>query len=62
VRIADMYTLCNADEDGEREGLNALFTQLVADLPDLSEAITRRYFNLTEDVVTRLPTRVGPHP
>ena len=62
VRLADMYELSKADENGEREALKALFTQLVAELPKLSEAITRRYFNLTEDVVTRLPARVGPQP
>lgn len=62
VRLADMYALSEAGGNGEREALKALFTQLVAELPKLSEAITRRYFNLTEDVVTRLPARVGPHP
>jgi uncharacterized alpha-E superfamily protein len=62
VRLADMYALCEAGGNGEREALKALFTQLVAELPKLSGAITRRYFNLTEDVVTRLPARVGPHP
>lgn len=62
VRIADMYELGKTDENGEREALKALLNQLVAELPELSEAITRRYFNLTEDVVTRLPARVGPLP
>ncbi|MBX2806433.1 MAG: circularly permuted type 2 ATP-grasp protein [Hyphomicrobiales bacterium] len=59
VRIADMYELCQIGDSSDREALKGLFNQLVADLPELSQAITRRYFNLTEDVVTRLPARVG---
>ncbi len=62
VRLADMYELAKYSPDGEREDLNELFTQLVDDLPKLSSAITRRYFNLTEDEVTRLPPRVGSLP
>jgi uncharacterized alpha-E superfamily protein len=62
VRLADVYALAQADENGTRLELKALFTQLSTELPKLSEAITRRYFNLTEDQVKRVNTLLGPRP
>jgi uncharacterized circularly permuted ATP-grasp superfamily protein/uncharacterized alpha-E superfamily protein len=62
VRLADVYALSQAGEDGTRPALKTLFTQLSTELPRLSEAITRRYFNLTEDQVKRVNTLLGPKP
>jgi uncharacterized alpha-E superfamily protein len=62
VRVADVYALAQVAEDGTRPDLKALFTQLSTELPRLSEAITRRYFNLTEDQVKRVNTLLGPRP
>jgi uncharacterized circularly permuted ATP-grasp superfamily protein/uncharacterized alpha-E superfamily protein len=62
VRIADVYALAQPEPDGTRPALKALFTQLSTELPKLSEAITRRYFNLTEDQVKRVNTLLGPRP
>jgi uncharacterized circularly permuted ATP-grasp superfamily protein/uncharacterized alpha-E superfamily protein len=59
VRLADVHELSKAGPDGKRESLKALFTQIVTELPKLSEAITTRYFNLTEDEMTRISPRVG---
>jgi len=60
IRLADVHELAKAGEDESRDAFKALFTQLVADLPKLSEAITRRYFNLTEDEMKRISPRLGP--
>ncbi len=60
VRLADVSALSKAPLNGEREAFRALFTQLVVDLPKLSAAITRRYFSLTEDEITRTRPRLGP--
>jgi uncharacterized circularly permuted ATP-grasp superfamily protein/uncharacterized alpha-E superfamily protein len=62
VRVADVYALAHSEEDGTRPALKMLFTQLSTELPKLSEAITRRYFNLTEDQVKRVNTLLGPRP
>jgi len=59
VQLADVYALATADEDGTRAALKQVFTQLSSELPKLSEALTRRYFNLTEDEVTRVSPRLG---
>jgi hypothetical protein len=39
--------------------LQELLNYLLSGLPKLSEAITRRYFNLTEDELRRVYTRFG---
>ena len=62
VQLADVYALAQAEENGARPTLKTLFTQLSTELPKLSEAITRRYFNLTEDQVKRVNTLLGPRP
>jgi uncharacterized circularly permuted ATP-grasp superfamily protein/uncharacterized alpha-E superfamily protein len=62
VRLADVLELSKAPQNGEREAFEALFALLVAELPRLSAAITRRYFNLTEDEITRIHPRPGPRP
>jgi uncharacterized alpha-E superfamily protein len=62
VQLANVLDLSKASPNGEREAFKALFTQLVAELPRLSAAITRRYFNLTEDEITRIHPRPGPRP
>jgi uncharacterized circularly permuted ATP-grasp superfamily protein/uncharacterized alpha-E superfamily protein len=62
VRLADVYDLSKADQDGRRPAFNTLFKQLVAELPQLSEAITRRYFSLTEDEMTRINPSFGTRP
>ncbi|WP_088343624.1 MULTISPECIES: circularly permuted type 2 ATP-grasp protein [Rhodomicrobium] len=62
VRLADVHELSKAGPDKSRDKFKALFTHIVSDLPQLSEAITRRYFNLTEDEMKRIYPRVGPRP
>jgi uncharacterized circularly permuted ATP-grasp superfamily protein/uncharacterized alpha-E superfamily protein len=62
IRLANVHELSKAGETQSRDAFKTLFTQLVADLPKLSEAITRRYFNLTEDEMKRIYPRVGPRP
>lgn len=62
VRLSDVYDLSKADHNGQRQEFNALFSQLVTELPELSEAITRRYFSLTEDEVTRIHPSFGTRP
>jgi uncharacterized circularly permuted ATP-grasp superfamily protein/uncharacterized alpha-E superfamily protein len=61
VQLADVYDLARTDGNGTRPHLKELFTQLSTELPKLSEAITRRYFNLTEDQVKRV-NPLGPRP
>ncbi len=59
VRLAKVNGLQQRDPQGQRAELKALFTYLISELPRLSEAITRRYFNLTEDELRRVYTRFG---
>ncbi len=62
VKLADPHELAKAGEDNSRDAFKALFTLLVRELPLLSEVITRRYFNLTEDEMKRIYPRLGPRP
>jgi uncharacterized circularly permuted ATP-grasp superfamily protein/uncharacterized alpha-E superfamily protein len=62
VRLANVYDLAGTEGNGTRPSLKDLFTQLSTELPRLSEAITRRYFNLTEDQVKRVNPLLGPRP
>lgn len=62
VKLADVFELSQSEPGTPRELLKALFTQLTADLPKLSEAISRRYFSLTEDEMKRVNPRFGPRP
>ncbi len=59
VSLAKAASLEHANEDGKRPELQELLTHLISGLPKLSEAITRRYFNLTEDEFRRVYTRFG---
>lgn len=62
VKLADVFALSQAEPDTSRNSFKALFTQLTTDLPKLSEAISRRYFSLTEDEMKRVNPRFGPRP
>jgi uncharacterized alpha-E superfamily protein len=62
VKLADVHHLSKPGAAEQRDAFKALFNQLVANLPGLSEAITRRYFNLTEDEMKRVYPRLGPRP
>jgi len=59
VRLAKVAALSHPDASGKRPDLQELLNQLISGLPKLSEAITRRYFNLTEDELRRVYTRFG---
>jgi uncharacterized circularly permuted ATP-grasp superfamily protein/uncharacterized alpha-E superfamily protein len=59
VRLATVTALAQPDAQGQRAEFKSLFTHLITELPRLSEAITRRYFNLTEDELRRVYTRLG---
>jgi uncharacterized alpha-E superfamily protein len=48
MRLADVGSLVKVEADGARLGLQKLLGGQVASLPDLSDVIGRRYFNLTE--------------
>jgi len=62
VRLAKVLTLEHPDVSGQRAELQDLLGSLISGLPKLSEAITRRYFNLTEDELRRVYTRFGSRP
>ncbi|MBC8049143.1 MAG: circularly permuted type 2 ATP-grasp protein [Chitinophagales bacterium] len=57
VRLAKVSQLAQVGAGGSRVEFKALFLQIVNGLPKLSEAITRRYFNLTEDELRRVYSR-----
>jgi uncharacterized alpha-E superfamily protein len=59
VRLAKVASLDHATASGQRPELQELLNHLISGLPKLSEAITRRYFNLTEDELRRVYTRFG---
>jgi uncharacterized alpha-E superfamily protein len=59
VRLAKVANLAHPAASGERVELRELLSYIVSSLPKLSEAITRRYFNLTEDELRRVYTRFG---
>jgi uncharacterized circularly permuted ATP-grasp superfamily protein/uncharacterized alpha-E superfamily protein len=61
VRLANIAGLAHPGPDGVRTELRELLGHLIASLPKLSEAITRRYFNLTEDELRRVAARFGQH-
>jgi uncharacterized alpha-E superfamily protein len=48
VRVAQAGDLAKVDADGRRTGLEALLSRQVEGLPQLSDTIGRRYFNLVE--------------
>lgn len=57
VRLADIEAV--ADED-ERAEFEQLMREQVRQLPELSNALARHYFNLTEDAPHRVHTRAVP--
>jgi uncharacterized alpha-E superfamily protein len=59
VRLANVAGLAHPSPEGVRTELEELLGHLIASLPKLSEAITRRYFNLTEDELRRVAARFG---
>ncbi len=59
VRLAKVASLDHPSAGGQRPELQELLNHLISGLPKLSEAITRRYFNLTEDELRRVYTRFG---
>ncbi len=62
VRLAKVAQLAQAGLSGSRAEFKALFLQIVNGLPKLSEAITRRYFSLTEDELRRVYSRNTTRP
>jgi uncharacterized circularly permuted ATP-grasp superfamily protein/uncharacterized alpha-E superfamily protein len=59
VQLATVADLAHPGEDGKRPQLQELMNHLISGLPKLNEAVTRRYFNLTEDEPRRVYTRFG---
>ncbi len=62
VRLAKVSDLAHPGPAGLRRWLQDLLNHLISSLPKLSEASTRRYFNLTEDELRRVYTRFGRRP
>lgn len=58
VRLADVQSLAK----GNRSGLGEIMTQMIDDLPALSNAIARRYFSLLQERPHRLTTRSERRP
>ncbi len=54
VRLADVKELSEATEDGQRIALQQLFSQVIAELPQLSELVSRHYFSLADEQPQRL--------
>jgi uncharacterized alpha-E superfamily protein len=48
LRLAEVEALCQADRHGQRARLQALLSQLLADLPALSDTITQHYLSHAE--------------
>ena len=59
VRLANVAGLAHPGPAGVRTELQELLGHMISSLPKLSEAITRRYFNLTEDELRRVYARFG---
>ncbi|MBS0242736.1 MAG: circularly permuted type 2 ATP-grasp protein [Proteobacteria bacterium] len=57
VRLVDVAELAATAPDGKRPRLAALVEKARSDLPELSDAISRRYFRLVEDAPHRLAMR-----
>lgn len=62
VQLSDVHAIAASEGNGTRPALKELLTQLTTELPKLSEAITRRYFSLTEDQVKRVNLLLGSRP
>ena len=48
LRLAEVEALCQADRHGQRTHLEAVLSQLLADLPALSDTITQHYLSHAE--------------
>jgi uncharacterized circularly permuted ATP-grasp superfamily protein/uncharacterized alpha-E superfamily protein len=59
VQLAKVTSLAHSGLGQKRTGLQDLLAHLISGLPRLSEAITRRYFNLTEEEPRRVYTQSG---
>ena len=62
VRLADVGVLAKAEPDGTRGSLQKLLSEQVSVLPDLSDVIGRRYFNLVEKGAKWVRTRSRDEP
>jgi uncharacterized circularly permuted ATP-grasp superfamily protein/uncharacterized alpha-E superfamily protein len=60
VRLAGVDELSEIGPDGSRTALARLLQQAVTELPNLSDAISRRYFRLIDDTPHRVETHSGP--
>ena len=49
IKLADVSRLAEADGEGRRVALTALLQAQIQRIPDLSDALTRRYFSIVED-------------
>jgi hypothetical protein len=59
IRLADVMAI--ADETN-RSTLERLMREELQTLPELSNAVARHYFNLTEETPHRALTRIEPRP
>ena len=56
VRLADVHDLSALDATGTRTAMQQLFARAGAQLPELSDAISRHYFRLADDQPHRVQT------
>jgi hypothetical protein len=59
VRVVDIGTLNQADANVQRVGLRKLLDRQIQVLPELSDAIARRYFDLLEKEARWVRARTG---
>ncbi len=59
VRLADIEAVA---EENDRAAFEKLMREQVRQLPELSNALARHYFNLTDDAQHRVHTRANPKP
>lgn len=59
VRLADVMAIA---EEADRATLERLMREQLQTLPELSNAVARHYFNLTEETPHRALTRIEPRP
>ncbi|MGE0767689.1 MAG: circularly permuted type 2 ATP-grasp protein [Hyphomicrobiaceae bacterium] len=60
IRLADVNDLAVATPEGTRPALSALLQHALNGLPELSEAISRRYFRVVDDEPHRVMLRQEP--
>ena len=60
IRLADVTELAASGPDGNRPALAALLKQALDELPQLSDAISRRYFRLVDEEPHRVVLRHEP--